>query len=193
LLSRERGLRFLVPRAPGLPAGLLEVPLAASGLRVEVLEGRSQEVMERSRVCLVASGTATLECALVGTPLVAVYRVSPLTYALGRLLVQAPFVSLPNLVAGREVIPELIQSGPGPVARAAAVLLPEGPARAAMLEGLADVRRAVGLAGASDRAAEAVLGHLDRATRPGRPRPPARGRPGREHPARPPSRQRADR
>lgn len=169
----EGALRFLVPRAPGLPPGLLEGPLASSGLPVEILEGRSQEVMERSRVCLVASGTATLECALAGTPFVAVYRVSPLTYFLARLLVQAPFIALPNLVAGREIVPEFIQTGPEPVAQAAAALLAEGPARAAMLQGLAGVRRALGPAGASDRAAQAVLEHLDRATSPGRPQLPA--------------------
>lgn len=158
-------LRFLAPRAPGLPPGLLEAPLAASGLPVEILEGRAQEVMERSRVCLVASGTATLECALAGTPLVAVYRLTPLTYFLGRLLVQSPFIALPNLVAGREVVPELVQTGPEPVARAAAVLLAEGPARSSMLQHLAAVRHALGPPGASDRAARAVLEHLDRRAR----------------------------
>ncbi len=162
LLSRERPLRFLVPRAPGLPADLLAVP-PGSGLRVEVLEGRSQEVMERARVCVVASGTATLECALVGTPLVAVYRVNALTYALGRLLVRAPFITLPNLIAGRAVVPEFIQAGAADVAAAAAELLDEGPARSEMLAGLAAVREAVGPPGASERAARAVLEHLDQA------------------------------
>jgi len=159
-LGAGRALRFLAPRAPGLPAGLLEEPLAAAGVSVEIVDSRAQEVMERARLCVVASGTATLECALVGTPLVAVYRVSPLTYALGRLLVRAPFIALPNLIAGREVIPELVQTGPEPVERAVRPLLDDGPQRGAMLEGLAAVRRAVGEAGASDRAARAVLEHL---------------------------------
>ncbi|MDW7711968.1 MAG: lipid-A-disaccharide synthase [Deferrisomatales bacterium] len=172
-LARGRTLRFLVPRAPGLPPGLLEAPLAGTGLPVEVLDGRAQEVMERARVCLVASGTATLECALAGTPMVVVYRMSRLTYELGRLLVRAPYISLPNLVAGREVVPELVQTGPGPVASKAAALLRDGPVRSAMLEGLAGVRLSLGEAGASARAAEAVREHLDRLGRYREPGPPA--------------------
>ena len=75
-LAAERPLRFLVPCAPGLPVELLSGPLDAAGLSVEILDGDAQQVMERSRVCVMASGTATLECALVGTPMVSVYQVS---------------------------------------------------------------------------------------------------------------------
>lgn len=156
-LAADRPLRFLVPRAPGLPEALLRGPLEAAGLPAELLDGGAQQVMERSRVCVMASGTATLECALVGTPLVSVYQVSRLTYTLGRLLVRVPFFSLPNLIAGRQVIPEFIQPAPGAVARAAAALLDDGPARDAQLEALAGVRTAVGEPGASRRAAAHLL------------------------------------
>ncbi|MDF1553115.1 MAG: lipid-A-disaccharide synthase [Deferrisomatales bacterium] len=156
-LAAERPLRFLVPRAPGLPEALLGEPLQAAGLPVEILDGDAQQVMERARVCVMASGTATLECALVGTPLVSVYQVSPLTYALGRLLVRVPFFSLPNLIAGRQVVPEFLQPAPGEVARAVAELIDEGPARSAQLEALAAVRAAVGEPGASERAAGHIL------------------------------------
>ncbi len=158
--------RFLAPLAPGLPRGCLEGPLAGAGVAVEILDGRAQEVMERSSLCLVASGTAALECALVGTPLVVVYRVGPLTYALARRLVTAPFIALPNLVAGRPVVPELLQPDGRQVAARAAPLLGDGPERAAQLQGLAEVRRRMGGPGASERAARAVLAHLV----PGSPR-----------------------
>jgi len=156
-LVAERPLRFLVPRAPGLPEALLRGPLHAAGLPVEILDGDAQQVMERSRVCVLASGTATLECALVGTPLVSVYQVSPLTCAVGRLLVRAPFFSLPNLIAGRQVVPEFLQPNPGEVAWATAELIDDGPARSVQLEALATVRAAVGEPGASERAAEHIL------------------------------------
>jgi lipid-A-disaccharide synthase len=159
-LARTRALRFLVPRAPGISPEALAPAPSSPRLQVEVLEGRSQEVMERSRVCVVASGTATLECALVGTPLVAVYRVHPLTYAAGRLMVRVPFVSLPNLVAGRRVVPEFVQTGPEPVAEAVEALLDEGPRRDAARRGLAEVRASLGERGASERAAEFLLGRF---------------------------------
>ncbi len=159
-LARTRPLRFLVPRAPGISPEALDPAASSLSLQVEVLEGRSQEVMERSRVCVVASGTATLECALVGTPLVAVYRVHPLTYAAGRLMVRVPFVSLPNLVAGRGVVPEFVQTGPEPVVAAVEALLDEGPRRDAALRGLAEVRASLGERGASERAARFLLGRF---------------------------------
>ncbi|GAB4265957.1 MAG: lipid-A-disaccharide synthase [Deferrisomatales bacterium] len=160
LLARDRPLRFLVPRAPAVPEALLGEASRAAGLDVTVLDGRAQEVMERARLCLVASGTATLECALLGTPMVIVYRVSRLTWAVGRLLVQVPFVGLPNLIAGREVVPERVQASPRAVAGAAAALLEDGPARNAALDGLAEVRRILGAPGASERAAREILEHL---------------------------------
>ena len=82
---------------------------------------------------------------------------SGLTYALGRLLVSAPFFSLPNLIADRRVVPEFIQPDPGEVARAAAELIGDGPARNAQLKGLDEVRRTIGEPGASKRAAGHVL------------------------------------
>ncbi|MBI5016721.1 MAG: lipid-A-disaccharide synthase [Deltaproteobacteria bacterium] len=154
------GLRFLVPRAPGLPAAVLDRFLSATDLPLEVLDGRAQEVMERSRLCLVASGTATLECATVGTPMVVVYRVSPLTYALGRLLVRVPFIALPNLIAGRRVVPELVQTGPEALAAAAEPLLADGPGRDEVLRGLAEVRGLLGAPGASGRAAARLAARL---------------------------------
>lgn len=159
-LSRGRRLRFLVPCAPGLQPELFE---GDHGVELEVLQGRGQEVMERSRVCLVASGTATLECAVVGTPMVVVYRLNGLTYALGKALVSVPFISLPNLIAGTRVVPELIQTTAATVAAAALPLLDGGREREVMLAGLAEVRRRLGEPGASRRAAKRVLTLLEEA------------------------------
>jgi lipid-A-disaccharide synthase len=95
-----------------------------------------------ARVGVVASGTATVEAALIGTPFVMVYRVAGLTWALGRHLVKLPHYGMVNLVAGREVVPELIQDDftPERVEREVRLLLEEGGARRRMTEALAEVR-----------------------------------------------------
>ncbi|NTU59898.1 MAG: lipid-A-disaccharide synthase, partial [Deltaproteobacteria bacterium] len=160
LVSSGRPLRFLVPVAPGIDRGPLEESARGAGLAVELLDGRGQEVMERSRLCLVASGTATLECAAVGTPMVVVYRINALTHFLARRLVTVPFAALPNLIAGRCVVPEVLQTGPQEIARAALPLLAEGGPRAAMERGLAEVRSALGERGASLRAARRLAERL---------------------------------
>jgi lipid-A-disaccharide synthase len=127
------------------------------------LESDARMVLAQSRAAMVASGTATVEAALIGTPFVMVYRVSPLTWKLGRPLVSVPFFAMPNLIAGREVVPELVQeklTSENLVARMNEII-PEGTARQAMLEGLREVRAKLaapaGSASASERAAEAVM------------------------------------
>ncbi|MGI9104208.1 MAG: lipid-A-disaccharide synthase [Terriglobales bacterium] len=126
------------------------------------MESDARMVLAQSRAAIVASGTATVEAALLGTPLVMVYRVSPATWRVGRPLVKAPFFAMPNLVAGRQVIPELVQADFTPANVVARIneILPDGPARQKMITDLAEVRaRLVSPAGAnaSQRAAEAVL------------------------------------
>lgn len=161
--AREVGkkLRFLAPRAEGLPKDCLQLP-ADSQLELEIVEGRAQEVMERAKVCVIASGTATLECALVGTPMVAVYRANPISYAIGRKVVTTRFVTLPNLIADREIVPELLTEGADVVAGRAYELLAEGGPREAMVAGLEEVRRAVGEPGASLSAARIVVEELEK-------------------------------
>jgi lipid-A-disaccharide synthase len=118
--------------------------------------------LANSRAAIVASGTATVEAAVIGTPFVMVYRVSPLTWVLGRRLVNVPFFSMVNLIAGREVVPELVQQDftPQNVAGRVQEILEDGPKRQAMIAGLAEVKAQLreGAAGAaSERAADAVL------------------------------------
>jgi lipid-A-disaccharide synthase len=127
------------------------------------LESDARVVLSQARAAIVASGTATVEAALIGTPFVMVYRVSRLTWKLGRPLVSVPFFAMPNLIAGREVVPELVQDNFTPeniVARMNEIIA-DGPARLSMLEGLKQVRAKLaaptGAGSASDRAAEAVF------------------------------------
>ncbi len=126
------------------------------------LESDARMVLAQSRAAMVASGTATVEAALIGTPFVMVYRVSPLTWKVGRPLVSVPFFAMPNLIAGREVVPELVQdnfTAENLVAHMNQIIA-EGPGRQAMLQGLQEVRSKLaapaGSASASERAAEAL-------------------------------------
>jgi lipid-A-disaccharide synthase len=154
LLMRERpDVIAALPLAPGLePRGLAAVERAG----VRVVRGRVHAVQAYATACAVASGTATLETALFGTPLAVVYRTGWLNYAVARRLVRLPRIGLPNIVAGAEVAPELIQ-GALTAERLAATLAPwldDPAARAERRRGLAVVRERLGGPGASRRAAE---------------------------------------
>ena len=161
LAARRPDLQFLLARAPGLDDGLFDGPLA--GTPVRVVLGRSHAVLGVAAVALVASGTATVETALIGIPMVVVYRLSPLTYFLGRPFVHVDRYAMPNLVAGRLVVPELIQADftPERVTEEALSLL-ENEARAGtMRRDLAEVRLKLGGSGASLRAAAVVRDLLE--------------------------------
>ncbi len=137
-----------------LVAGL-GLPARARLQGIRVLEGRTRATQAFSTACAVASGTATLETALFGTPLAILYRTGRLNYAIARRLVTLPRIGLPNIVAGREVAPELIQGDLSPEAlvRTLTPWLDDPAARAAQQRALAVVRERLGGAGASARAA----------------------------------------
>jgi lipid-A-disaccharide synthase len=167
-LSRDRpDLATVLPLAPGIELEELERTRDArngkrsgedlqASLRLHVLRGGTHAVQAFATACAVASGTATLETALFGTPLVAVYRVGRVNYAIAKRLVRLRHLALPNIVAGHEVVPELIQ-GSLTAARLAAALAPllDDPAAHRAARGrLAEVRERLGEPGASRRAAE---------------------------------------
>lgn len=152
--------RFALGLAPTIPPAAVAPWLRDSGVPVRVLPGEAHRLMAGADLLLVASGTATLEAACYGTPMVVVYRLSSLSYALGRLLVRGvSHISLPNIVAGRGAVPELLQgrATPHAVARAALALLEDEAARIAQRVVLGEVRARLGPPGAGTRAARAVL------------------------------------
>ena len=163
--TAERAGRVRLILAPTVDEALVR-RLVASG----PLDGDELDVVRADRFAAVAgshfafcaSGTATLEVGLLGTPMIVVYRVSPLTYAVGRLLVDLPFVSLVNLVLGRQVVPELLQAEADHerMAAAASRLLSSRNRIDAMRAALAELRPALGESGASERAAGCLLEEL---------------------------------
>ena len=151
--------QFLIARAPNLANGLFE-PVQSAGLpRTVIVEGDTDTVLAAADVTLTASGTATVQAALHNTPMVIVYRVSPLTYMLGRRLLTIDTFGMVNLIAGSKIVPELIQHDftPEAVAREALSMLTDQSRAAHIREGLRDVRNKLGSVGASHRAAKAIL------------------------------------
>jgi lipid-A-disaccharide synthase len=112
---------------------------------LQVREGRTWDALAAADLAIAASGTVTIEAAILGTPLIAFYRVNPASWFVGRRLVRAPFLSMVNLVAGRRVAPELIQRDctPDALASEAIALLNDDAALHRMRADLADVKRAL--------------------------------------------------
>ncbi len=148
LLSKDRELSFILPASPHCGAQFFDAPLAGS--RIRAIDGEAWDAMAHCDLALAASGTVTVEAALLGAPMVTFYKVTPLTYAIGKPLVKVPFYSMVNLIAGRKIVPELIQDDMTGerIAAEAGPLLDGGPNRAKMKEELAEV--AARLAGTSD-------------------------------------------
>ncbi len=151
---------FVLPLAPTLTEDdLLANGLADAGVEVRVVRENRYELMAACKAVMAASGTVSLELAILNVPMVISYRVSPLTYFLGRRLIKVQYASLVNLVAGREVAPELLQheAVPEKIARATVRLVADQAKRANLLAGLAEVRQKLGGAGASAKAARLAL------------------------------------
>jgi lipid-A-disaccharide synthase len=163
-LAAEVPVLARVVQAPTIPRRRIEEAVELSGLPVQVVADRDYyRTVADSHFALCASGTATLEVGLLGTPMAVLYRLGGWTYLMGRLLVRLPHVSLVNLVLGRGVVPELLQSRaePAMVCRTLLELLRDPQAIAEMRRGLGELRSRLGARGASARAALEVARRLD--------------------------------
>lgn len=165
LASERPGLQVVVPIAPTIRREEIVSRFADSGLTPVLVDGHAPEAVGASDAAIVASGTAVLEAGLMQRPLVVVYRVSFLTYLIGRMLLKVAHVALVNLLAGRRVVPELLQGEMTPERIAGEIrqVWQAGKPRDEMLAGLAHMRQTLGEGGAAGRAAEAVLELLPQA------------------------------
>jgi lipid-A-disaccharide synthase len=159
LLSQGRNLSFILPASPHCGAAFFDAPLAGSPIRAienDTQSSAAWDAMAYWDAALAASGTVTVEGALLGAPMVTFYKVTPLTWAIGKPLVKVPFYSMVNLIAGRRIVAELIQDDMTgeQIAAEAASLLDDGPRRAKMKEELAEV--AAKLSGTADAIALAA-------------------------------------
>ncbi len=161
LHARRPDLHFVVPLACGVHADTLTALAPCDGLPVTLIDGAegAASVMAASDLLLISSGTATLEAALLQTPMIVIYRVAPLSYALFSRLVRIPHIALVNIVAGRRLVPERIQDAAEPRAlcREALDWLEHPDKLQAIRDSLAQVRERLGSGGADQRVAAMVL------------------------------------
>jgi lipid-A-disaccharide synthase len=156
ILARERSIDAYVVQAPTIRRELLDEYV--TGRNVRIVEHDNGEAVAAADVALSSSGTATLECAVLGTPVIVMYRLSFANYWLGRMVVTIPHFALINIVAGKKIVPELIQgdvNGRTIADETRRLLEPANYAR--VVEELAAVRSKLGDAGAARRAAESIM------------------------------------
>jgi len=160
LLQREiPDLQFVIPLAPGLPRAIFSSWMKNISIPVKVVEGYAYDAMNLSELLITASGTATLEGAILGKPMIIIYRVSLPSYWVGRALIRVDHIGLVNLVAEKEIAPELIQKEANPqrIADEALRILRDPILSRKMSASMDEVRRKLGEPGAAQRAAQIVV------------------------------------
>jgi lipid-A-disaccharide synthase len=155
IAAQRPGEQFVIGRNPAVPMAVYQNEIARGGLPVDI-DDEAIGVMGHCRALLVASGTATLQAALMETPLLIVYRVSPLNYFLARRLVQVETIGLVNIILGEKLCAEFIQDGahPGKIAREALELLEPGNQRRGMVEKFKTLKSMLAGGGGCRRVAE---------------------------------------
>ncbi len=157
LISRKlQPVQFIIPVAPGLDFKKIKNLTFSQNQNLRVVENSIYEVMQIADLLLVASGTATVEATIIGTPMIVVYRVSPFTYLLGKMLIKVKNIGMVNIIAGKTIVPELIQKDLNPEKITHTVLSKNPKILKEMRKELAKVRKKIGKPGASSRAARII-------------------------------------
>ena len=156
------GVKFIVAKYKSLPLELYGKAVKDSGLDIRIVDGDTYNILSVSDFAIVASGTATLEAAIIGTPFVITYKVGLINYIAYRIVAKTKILGLVNVLAGRVIVPELLQhdATPEKIARESLKILRDGAKRAAIVSELARVKSSLGAPGASMRAARAILPYL---------------------------------
>jgi lipid-A-disaccharide synthase len=160
IIARKRSeAGFLLALAPTITRKEVEEMLPSGGVKVQVVEGMTYQAIRAADLVWVASGTATLETAILGKPMVIAYQVSPLSYWVGRVMIRIKWIGLVNIVAGRSLVPELIQKDARGerIAEETLKILEDEPYRRGMIDGLAEIKQKLGSPGAAERVAKMAL------------------------------------
>jgi lipid-A-disaccharide synthase len=152
-------LKCILPLAPTISRDLVQSLLGRASFHIKIT---SQGIYRALRACdlaMVASGTATLETAIMEVPMIILYRVSPISYWLGKMVIRVPHIGLVNLIAGEKVVPELIQGDvtPEKIVTEALAILQAGKKKEIMLRKLREIKQKLGKGGASERTAAIAL------------------------------------
>jgi lipid-A-disaccharide synthase len=164
LFDRIENVKFIISLAPGLKRKTVEeiVNTHKGATDLEIVSGNVKKIFERSSVVIAVSGTVTLESAISGTPMVIIYKVSPISYWLGRAMIQVKHIGLVNLITGKEIVPELLQDQASPARIADTVynMLDNASDLEKLRHQLLQVKDALGGPGASQRVADIAIGML---------------------------------
>lgn len=150
------GTQFILPLAETLDKKIVTDIISGFAPEVDVISGRTYDVVSCANLAIVASGTATLETALLGIPMIIIYKISPISYFIGKIAVSVENIGLVNIIAGKTIVPELIQqkaSGEH-IAAAALAILQDDRKKQEMIDSLALIREKLGSPGAALRAAK---------------------------------------
>jgi lipid-A-disaccharide synthase len=162
LSRRVEGIRFAVPVASSVGRDIVEDIVGGAKAEIAVVSDRLRDVLDQATLAIVASGTVTLEAAIAGTPMIIVYRLSPLSYWIAKRLIHVTHIGLVNLVGGASIVPELIQheASVENISDQALALIHDERRLAEMRAALHRVTERLGLPGASKRAAKVAVDML---------------------------------
>lgn len=162
ILNEFADAQFILPLASAIDDSLINAYLIDSSLPIKVVRGQTYDAVAASDLCIVASGTATLETAIIGTPMIVVYRVNWLTSFLSRYLIEAEHIGLPNVIAGKRIIPEFIRDKfeAQLIAKEAVDILKDKNLQKSMHESLNAVREKLGNPGAGERVAQYIAAKM---------------------------------
>lgn len=162
ILNEFADAQFILPLASAIDDSLINEYLIDSSLPIKVVRGQTYDAVAASDLCIVASGTATLETAIIGTPMIVVYRVNWLTSFLSRYLIEAEHIGLPNVIAGKRIIPEFIRDKfeAQLIAKEAVDILKDKNRQKSMHESLNAVREKLGNPGAGERVAQYIAAKM---------------------------------
>lgn len=151
--------QFFLPVASTISREMLQNIIKQYKVSIVLTDKNTYDLMSIANVAIAASGTVTLEASLLTLPTVIIYKVAALTYSLGKLLVKIPHISLPNIIAERKVVPELLQDAvtADNISKEAVAILTDSEVRSRMLQDLSEVRQKLGRAGAVERVAREIL------------------------------------
>ncbi|NTW78002.1 MAG: lipid-A-disaccharide synthase, partial [Syntrophaceae bacterium] len=147
---------FVLPLADSLEEKMVTDIISRSGIKVDVISGHTYDVISCTDLAIVTSGTATLETALLGIPMIIVYKTSPITYFIGKMVVTVKNIGIVNIIAGKTIVPELIQdeAAGANIAKEALAILTNNERKKEMISQLAEIRTKLGNPGAAGRAAQ---------------------------------------